>query len=87
MNNGEVKYWSTTFNQMENADTDPKTLCGLIGVDYKPENSYTLAIVDTHAAGAGESVTLVPTHKNLGNFAKNEIKGINPDAVYEQGAL
>jgi hypothetical protein len=81
MNNGEVKYWSTTFNQMENADTDPKTLCALIGVDYKPEKSYTLVIVDTQAAGTGQSVTIVPTHKNLGNFAKSEIKGINPEAV------
>ena len=87
MNNGEMKYWSTTFNHMENADTDPRILCGLIGVDYQPESSYTLAIVDTQAASAGQSVTIVPTHKNLGNFAKNEIKGINPDAVYEQGAL
>lgn len=83
MNNGEVKYWSTTFNQMESADTDPKTLCGLIGVDYKPEKSYTLVVVDTQAKGAGQSVTIVPTHKNLGNFAKSEIKGINPETVDE----
>lgn len=81
MNNGEVRYWSTTFNQMENADTDPKTLCELIGVDYNPKKSYTLVVVDTHAKGAGQSVTLVPTHKNLGNFTKSEIKGINPEAV------
>ncbi len=81
MKNGEVKYWSTTFNQMENGDTDPPTLCGLIGVEYKPKNSYTLVIIDTHAAGAGQAVTIVPTHKNLGKFAKHEIKGIKPDAV------
>lgn len=81
VNNGEVKYWSTTFNQVENADTDPKTLCGLIGVDYEPEKSYTLVIVDTQAKGAGQSVTIVPTHKNLGDFAKREIEGVNTDAV------
>lgn len=81
MKDGEVKYWSTTFNQMENADTDPKTLCALIGVDYKPENTYTLVIVDTQAKGAGQSATIVPTHKNLGDFAKREIKGINPKVV------
>jgi len=79
--NGEVKYWSTTFNQMENGDTDPPTLCGLIGVDYKPGGSYTLVIVDTQAKGAGQSVTIVPTHEKLGDFAKSEIKGINPEAV------
>lgn len=81
MKNGEVKYWSTTFNQMENADTDPQTLCALIGVDYKPGNAYSLVIVDAQAKGAGQSVTIVPTHKNLGDFAKREIKGINADAV------
>lgn len=81
MNNGEVKYWSTTFNQMENADTDPQTLCSLIGINYIPERSYSLVIIDTQAKGAGQSVTIVPTHSKLGAFAKREIKGINPEAV------
>lgn len=83
MTDGKVKYWSTTFNQMENADTDPATLCALIGVEYRPGNSYTLVIVDTQAAGAGQAVTIVPTHKNLREFAKREIKGIDPKSVDE----
>lgn len=81
MNDGEVKYWSTTFNQMENADTDPQTLCSLIGINYIPDRSYSLVIIDTQAKGAGQSVTIVPTHSKLGAFAKHEIKGINPEAV------
>lgn len=81
MNGGEIKYWSTTFNQIENADTDPATICGVIGINYDPKKSYTLVIVDTQARDAGQSITIVPTHKNLGDFAKREIKGINPDAV------
>ncbi|MDZ7924257.1 MAG: hypothetical protein U5M23_09365 [Marinagarivorans sp.] len=83
MDNGEVKYWSTTFNQMENADTDPKTLSLLFGIDYDPKGDYTLVVVDTQAKGAGQSTTIVPTHKNLGQFAKSEIKGINREAVDE----
>lgn len=78
---GRVKFWSTTFNQAENADTDPETLAPLFGFTPKPGADYTLVLVDTQAPGAGQSLSLVPTHANLGSLAKAEIEGIDPDKV------
>jgi hypothetical protein len=81
---GSIRYWSTTFNQLENADTDPETICAVLGINnYNPNNDYTLVVVDTQAKGAGESVTLVPTHQELGKFAAKEIEGLDPDRVKE----
>lgn len=81
---GSIRYWSTTFNQLENADTDPETICAVLGInDYNPDNDYTLVVVDTQAKGAGESVTLIPTHQELGKFAANEIEGLDPERVKE----
>lgn len=81
---GSIRYWSTTFNQLENADTDPETICAVLGInDYNSDNDYTLVVVDTQAKGAGESVTLIPTHQELGKFAAKEVKGLDPERVKE----
>jgi hypothetical protein len=81
---GNVKYWSTTFNQLENADTDPETICALIGKpDYDPKAEYTLAIVDIQAYGASQATTIVPTYEKLGEFACAEVKGLDPEVVKE----
>lgn len=81
---GSVKFWSTTFNQLENADTDPQTICAVLGIpDYDPAKTYSLVVVDTQAAGAGQSVSIVPTHKKLGAFANKEVKGLDPERVKE----
>jgi hypothetical protein len=42
-----------------------------------------MVVVDTQAKGAGESVTLVPTHQELGKFAAKEIEGLDPARVKE----
>lgn len=78
---GSVKYWSTTFSQLENADTDPKTICGVLGMEYQPGDQYTLAIVDTQAKGAGQATTLVPTYEKLGEFASREDDDLDPEVV------
>jgi hypothetical protein len=78
---GEVKFWSTTFNQLENADTDPETICAVLGLDYDPTKDYTLAVVDTEGKGAGQAATIVPTHEELGKFAKTEVEGLDPEVV------
>jgi len=81
---GSVKFWSTTFNQLENADTDPQTICAVLGIpNYDPAKSYSLVVVDTQAAGAGQSVSIVPTHRKLGEFAAKEVKGLDPERVKE----
>src|SRR5690606_33083467 len=78
---GSVRSWVTTFNQLENADTDPEIIAAVLGVPYDPAASYSLIVVDTHAPGADQAVTIVPTYKNLGEMAKSEIKDIDPELV------
>lgn len=78
---GSVRSWVTTFNQIENADTDPEIIAAVLGVPYDPAASYSLIVVDTHAPGADQAVTIVPTYKNLGEMAKSEIKDIDPELV------
>src|SRR5690606_12494161 len=59
---GSTRTWVTTFNQLENADTDPETIAAVLGVDdYDPNADYTLIVVDTHAPGADQAVSIVPT--------------------------
>ena len=81
---GSVKFWSTTFNQLENADTDPQTICAVLGIpNYDSAKTYSLVVVDTLAVGAGQSVSIVPTHKKLEAFANKEVKGLDPERVKE----
>lgn len=78
---GSTRTWVTTFNQIENADTDPKTIASVLGITYDPNASYSVIIVDTHAPDAAQAVTIVPTYKNLGAMTKSEIKDIDPKIV------
>src|SRR5690606_32665478 len=81
---GNAKYWSTTFNQLENADTDPQTICAVLGIpNYFPDKNYSLVVVDTHAVGAGQAVSIVPTHKKLGEIAIKETEGLEPEIVQQ----
>lgn len=71
---GVVKYWSTTFDQLEANDTDPSLICAAVGIDYNPDSDYTLAIIDRAKIMDKEgSYALIPTYENLGNFAKQEL--------------
>ncbi|WP_375177804.1 hypothetical protein [Marinobacter mobilis] len=73
---GEVRYWSTTLDQIEPSDTDPKLIAQQLGVDYNPEATYRLAIIDkemvTQKAGAR---TLIPTFDNLKIFLRESVDG------------
>jgi hypothetical protein len=69
-----AKYWSTTFDQLEDADTDPRLISLKLGLDYNPSKEYVLVMVDTDKAKAiADTYSLIPTHKNLGQFAKDEL--------------
>lgn len=82
MNDGKVRYWSTTFDQIENADTDPKRISESLGLDYDPSKEYKLAVIDTaDAAKYGDSHTIIPTHEKLGKFAASELKDIPQDKI------
>ncbi len=69
-----VKYWSTSFDQLEDADTDPKLISEKVGIKYDPNKEYALVIVDNEkAAGISGTKSITPTFKDLGDFAKEEL--------------
>ncbi|MGP5159279.1 RHS repeat domain-containing protein [Pseudoalteromonas prydzensis] len=69
-----AKYWSTTFDQIEDADTDPKIISEKLGLDYDPSKEFVMVIVDTDKAKViADTHSIIPTHERLGNFAKEEL--------------
>lgn len=41
-----TKYWTTTFTQLEHADSDPELVTGAVGITYNPESEYTLLLFE-----------------------------------------
>ncbi|GAB1621012.1 hypothetical protein AAOGI_10620 [Agarivorans albus] len=71
----KVKYWSTTFDQLEDRDTDPRLVTAGVGIPYDPKASYTLAIIDkAKATEKAGSYAMVPNYDNMANFSKTELK-------------
>ena len=69
-----VKYWSTSFDQLEDADSDPKLIAEKVGIKYNPQQDYALVIVDNYkAAQISGTHAITPTFKDLGDFAKKEL--------------
>jgi RHS repeat-associated protein len=69
-----AKYWSTTFDQIEDADTDPKIISAKLGLDYDPNKKFVMVIVDTDKAKViADTHSIIPTHERLGKFAKEEL--------------
>ena len=42
---GEVRFWSTTLDQVEASDTCPRLIAQQMGVEYTPTATYTLAVM------------------------------------------
>ncbi len=87
--NGEteqgVRYWSTTFDQLEDADTCPEIICKKLGLDYKPEQEYCLLIVDTEKSKEiSGTVSFVPTFDNMVEFADNKLAHKFDEGVVEE---
>jgi hypothetical protein len=71
-----AKYWSTSFDQLEDADSDPKLISEKLGLTYNPSPKvkYALVIVDTQVAAPMTGVKSVSaTFKNVGEFANTEL--------------
>lgn len=69
-----AKYWSTTFDQLENADSDPEIISKVLGLDYDQNKNYSLIIIDTQKTHAlADTKSIVPTYENLNNFARDEL--------------
>ena len=66
---------STTFDQMEAADSDPHLIATLSGIaDYKPDQKFTLAIIDSHNLPINaERQSFSPTYENMTNLGKKEL--------------
>ena len=73
---GEVRFWSTTLDQIEPSDTCPRLIAQQLGVKYDPEATYRLAIIDKDAATekAGAK-TLIPTFDNLKAHVRENVDG------------
>ena len=81
-----VQIWSTSFDQIAHLDSDPKLITDALGVNYKPDAKYKLAIVDQgQAVKHADAETIVPTFKILTNFTETKLpnKVENPQLVKE----
>ncbi|TBW45952.1 hypothetical protein EZI54_23455 [Marinobacter halodurans] len=73
---GTVRYWSTTLDQIEPSDTCPKLIAEQLGIEYKPDANYKLAIIDREAAvKQADARTIIPTFDNLKAFAREKLDG------------
>ncbi|PIE40817.1 MAG: hypothetical protein CSA49_06570 [Gammaproteobacteria bacterium] len=74
-----AKYWSTSLDQLEDADSDPRLVAEKLGLTYKPGEDYSLVIIDTEKAIPLTGVKSVPaTFENVSEFANTELPGKFP---------
>lgn len=76
-------YWTTTFDQIEDSDTDPKLIAGKLGLELNPDAEYALIAVDVNKAATINYIDSVSaTFSNVGNFAVREFPELfNKDFV------
>jgi hypothetical protein len=80
-----AKYWSTSFDQLEDADTDPKIICEKLGLEYNPKQEYVLTIVDSEKAVPLTGVKSVPaTFEELSAFSNKELPSSFPKSVTDK---
>ena len=80
-----AKYWSTTFDQLEDADKDPRLICEKLGLDYDPTKSYELAIIDTKKAKPLAKTKSVPaTFEKVAAFSNEELPEQFPKAFTDE---
>lgn len=76
---GVTTYWTTTYTQLEHGDSDAELICRGVGVDYDPNSSYTLLLIDAEAAyDQGDMLSMIPEYDSLSAFAQQEIAGKFP---------
>ena len=82
---GRTTTWTTTFDQMENADTDPKLLNDLNGMNWKEDAEWEVIIVDQEKYLENEdSYTFVPTYDRMKDVGVKEFSDKNsPETLKE----
>ncbi|MBJ7275657.1 hypothetical protein JHC43_04165 [Marinobacter salarius] len=81
---GDVRYWSTTLDQVEPSDTCPRLIAQQLGVAYKPDATYKLAVIDKDIAKEkADAETFIPTFENLSSYIESKLpnKPENPDHI------
>ncbi|HTF95541.1 MAG TPA: hypothetical protein VL995_05390 [Cellvibrio sp.] len=81
------RYWSTTFDQIEDADTDAQLICEKLGIDYDPgtDKEYLLIIVDTEKAKPLTGCECVSaTFGNISEFSNRELPKKFPKEFTDQ---
>ncbi len=69
-----AKYWSTSLDQLEDADTDPKLIAQKLGLEYDEKKKYALIIVDTEKSQPLTETKIVSaTFKGIGGVANTEL--------------
>jgi hypothetical protein len=72
---GRTTTWTTTIDQMERADSDPKLLCDLNGMHYDPDAEWELIVIDQGRYYQQDGgLTFIPTYENTAKLGKTELK-------------
>lgn len=70
---GRTTTWTTTIDQMEKADTDPKLLCDLNGMRYDPDAEWEVIIIDQGKYYQQDGgLTFIPNYENTAKLGKAE---------------
>ncbi len=74
-----VKYWNTSFGQIEDADSDYRLLANKLGLNYVEGREYMLLVIDSEKAQAVcESTSVSATFEKIGAFANQELPDLYP---------
>jgi len=72
---GMTTYWTTTYTQLEHADTDAELIANALGLDYNPDTDYTLLLIDQETAYKTQDMeSFIPTTENIAAFAQVRLK-------------
>jgi len=74
-----VKYWNTSFGQIEDADSDYRLIANKLGLEYDEGREYMLLVIDSEKAQAVcESTSVSATFEKIGAFVNQELPDLYP---------
>lgn len=80
-----AKYWSTSFDQLEDADSDPKLIAEKLGLDYNPSKKYVLIVVDAEKSASLTGIkSISATFEKISDFTNSELSKTFPKSVTDK---
>jgi hypothetical protein len=77
-----VKYWNTSFGQIEDTDSDYRLIANKLGLEYTEGVDYMLLVIDSEMTQAiCESTSVSATFQKLGAFANQELPELYPEEL------